>query len=281
MRKDAPGPVSGFTLLQLALTMAITAVLLCLAVPGFQDLQRRQRTAAALHLLATELALARNTAISRGTPVTLCPSLGDGRCRADPDWSAGWLVYRDPTRAAQPRASADIIQDVRGPLHPSVAIQSKVGWVALLGEDGPLTNAAGPETASTVQPSDSAGLVLPAASDEVTENVCPPRPRPEASKGDVHAAATPSRVQVWLATSSARSANTTSASVDCVWAAGPVTRLGAAGATVSITQVTEAGVPAFGTRSNGVTVRVWEPSASPLRVHGLTHGATIRLARPA
>jgi type IV fimbrial biogenesis protein FimT len=127
MRKDAPGSGRGFTLLQLSLTMAIATVLLGLALPGFQNLLRQQRTAAALHLLSTELALARNTAISRGTPVTLCPSLGDGRCRAEPDWSMGWLVYRDPQRMPQPRALTDILQDIRRPLHPSVVIQSTAG----------------------------------------------------------------------------------------------------------------------------------------------------------
>ena len=127
MRKDAPGRAAGFSLMESMIVVAILAILAGLALPGFQDLLRRQRTAAAMHLLSTELALARNTAISRRTPVTLCPSRGDGRCRSDPDWSEGWLLYRDPQRATQPASPADILRDIRQPVHASIRIQSTVG----------------------------------------------------------------------------------------------------------------------------------------------------------
>lgn len=127
MRKDAPGRAAGFSLMESMIVLAVVAILAGLALPGLQDLLRRQRTAAALHLLSTELALARNTAITRRTPVTLCPSRGDGRCRGDPDWSSGWLLYRDPQRATQPASAADILQDVRQPVHPSIRIQSTSG----------------------------------------------------------------------------------------------------------------------------------------------------------
>lgn len=127
MRKDAPGPATGFSLVEASIVLAVVAILAGLALPGFQDLLQRQRTSAALYLLSTELAMARNTAISRRTPVTLCPSLGDGRCRDSPDWSAGWLLYRDPLRGTQPRTPEDILQDVRQPLHASVRIQASAG----------------------------------------------------------------------------------------------------------------------------------------------------------
>ncbi|WP_372015302.1 GspH/FimT family pseudopilin [Pseudoxanthomonas sp. 10H] len=127
MRKDAPGPETGFTLLELSLCLAVASVLAVLAVPELQRMTQRYRAGAAMHLLATDLALARNAAVSRGVPVTLCPSRGDGRCRDTPDWSAGWLVYRDPQRAAQPASAGDILQDVRQPLHASVRVAASAG----------------------------------------------------------------------------------------------------------------------------------------------------------
>jgi len=127
MRKDAPGHATGFSLVELLIVLAMAAILAGLALPSFQDLLQRQRIATTMHLLTTELALARSTAISRRMPVTLCPSLGDGRCRDSPDWSAGWLVYRDPLRAAQPHLPADILQNMRQPLHPSIRVQSSAG----------------------------------------------------------------------------------------------------------------------------------------------------------
>ena len=101
MRKDAPGPASGFSLVESMIVVAILAILAGLALPSLQALVLRQRIATTGYTLATELSLARNTAISRRTPVTLGPSRGDGRCRSDPDWSEGWLLYRDPQRATQ------------------------------------------------------------------------------------------------------------------------------------------------------------------------------------
>jgi type IV fimbrial biogenesis protein FimT len=127
MRKDAPGTARGLSLVELLASLSILAVLLGLALPGFQDVLRRQRTTAALHLVSVQLAQARNTAITRRAPVTLCPSAGDGRCRADPDWSAGWLVYRDPLRRDQPQAAEDILSDVRQPVHASVQVLASAG----------------------------------------------------------------------------------------------------------------------------------------------------------
>ena len=129
MCKDAPGRAAGFSLMESMIVLAIVAILAGLALPSFQQLLQQQRTSAAMHLLSTELALARNTAISRRTPVTLCPSRGDGLCRTDPDWSDGWLVYRDPSRKNQPQTPEDILQDIRQPVHASIRIQSTAGRV--------------------------------------------------------------------------------------------------------------------------------------------------------
>ena len=127
MRKDAPGRIPGFSMVEAMAVLAISSILLALAVPGFQKQLERQRTIAAMHLLASELALARNTAVSRRTPVTVCPSQGGGLCRNDADWSAGWLMYRDPSRSAQPKAPGDILQEAREPVHPTIRIRTSAG----------------------------------------------------------------------------------------------------------------------------------------------------------
>ena len=127
MRKDAPGHALGFSLVEAVAVVAVASILLALALPSFRGLLERQRTGAALHLLATDLALARNTAISRRTPVTVCPSRGDGLCRVDTDWSTGWLIYLDPKRSPQPRTSGDILQQSHQPVHPTIRVQSTVG----------------------------------------------------------------------------------------------------------------------------------------------------------
>ena len=129
MRKDAPGPASGFSLVESMIVVAILAILAGLALPGFQDLLRRQRTSAASYQLATALALTRHTAVVRRSPVTLCPSQGNGQCLGTPDWSHGWLLYRDPHSRTQPDSAEDILREFRSPLHASVQAYSTAGRV--------------------------------------------------------------------------------------------------------------------------------------------------------
>lgn len=129
MRTDAPGRPPGFSLIELLTTLAVAAILIGLALPSFQKLILHQRMAAAGYRLTTELSLARNSAVARRSPVTLCPSLGDGKCRGTPDWSQGWLIYRDPHSRTQPDSADDILRESRQPLHATVQAYSTVGRV--------------------------------------------------------------------------------------------------------------------------------------------------------
>ena len=127
MRKDAPGQAPGFSLVETMIVVAIAAILAGLTLPGFRETLQRQRAATTMHALATQLAQVRNTAITRRMPVTVCPSIGDGRCRAEPDWSAGWLAYHDPSRSNQPRSPADILREEVRPADSPVKVLGTAG----------------------------------------------------------------------------------------------------------------------------------------------------------
>ena len=86
---------SGFTVLEMLLVLAITAILLILGIPALQSYEMRQRMSAAINLLHTQLVLARNEAIRFNTQVVACPGGMKSGCTEAADWSDGWIVFGD------------------------------------------------------------------------------------------------------------------------------------------------------------------------------------------
>lgn len=90
MRIPAHRSASGFTLIELMVTVAVLAVIVGLATPSFRSLLEAQRMRAAAFDLMADLTLARSEALKRGplaNPVTLRPTSGDAA-----HWEAGWSV---------------------------------------------------------------------------------------------------------------------------------------------------------------------------------------------
>lgn len=107
--------------------MAIAAIVVAAGLPSFGGLVERQRSQTALHLLGTHFAMARIAAVTYNTPVSVCPSNGDGYCRTDSDWSHGWLMYRNPDRAKQPTGPGDVLRQETPSLNPSLRFVSTAG----------------------------------------------------------------------------------------------------------------------------------------------------------
>ena len=105
MRRNA-----GFTLIELATTMSVVAILAGIAAPSFADLLERQRASAAMNSLMTHMALARVSAITRNRRAVLCPSTDGKHCEVGTDWSAGWMLFADDDGNRMPDASDDIIR---------------------------------------------------------------------------------------------------------------------------------------------------------------------------
>jgi len=85
----------GFTLLELLLVISITALVLILGIPAFQEFGMRQRMSAAINALHSHLSLARNQAIRFNTAVIACPGDLARGCLRSGDWSDGWIVFSD------------------------------------------------------------------------------------------------------------------------------------------------------------------------------------------
>lgn len=101
----------GFTLVELLAVMAILAIILA-STPILARVIRQAQVQASFHALSSSLALARISAVSRGHPVTLCPSSDGAHCTGGTVWSGGWIVYRDAGRRSQPASPEDIVETV-------------------------------------------------------------------------------------------------------------------------------------------------------------------------
>jgi len=84
--------MAGFTLIELLTVLAVLTIVAGISVPSFAQIVERQRMDAAMVRLATDLALARNAAITRRQAVIVCPRNAEGGCEPGLDWSGGWVV---------------------------------------------------------------------------------------------------------------------------------------------------------------------------------------------
>lgn len=91
---------SGFTLMELIVTMALAAVVLTLGVPMFQDVISNNRLAATVNEFVGSLQLARSESIKRGVRVTLCKSANGTSCSSSGGYEQGWIVFADPNNNA-------------------------------------------------------------------------------------------------------------------------------------------------------------------------------------
>jgi type IV fimbrial biogenesis protein FimT len=86
---------SGFTLIELIITLAIAAIVVTIGIPSFQGMMRNNRVAAHTNDFLSSLNLARSEAIKRGVGwrVVMCPGTQAG-C-AGTAWGNGWIVFVD------------------------------------------------------------------------------------------------------------------------------------------------------------------------------------------
>ena len=88
---------SGFTMIELMMTVAIGAIVLVLAVPSFRYVTNANRIAAEINGLLGDLQFARAEAIKEGRTVTVCQSTTGTSCTSTAtDWQGGWIVFSDP-----------------------------------------------------------------------------------------------------------------------------------------------------------------------------------------
>lgn len=85
---------SGFTLIELMVTIALAAIILTQAVPSFHSLVQNNRLISQKNEFISNLNMARSEALKRSTRVTVCASTDKTNCDST-NWGQGWIVFSD------------------------------------------------------------------------------------------------------------------------------------------------------------------------------------------
>ncbi len=84
----------GFSLVELTVTVALSALLLSMAVPSMGTFLSNARQTSTINNFVSSIHMARSTAIEANTDVTICPSMNGRNCE-NVDWNKGWIVFKD------------------------------------------------------------------------------------------------------------------------------------------------------------------------------------------
>jgi type IV fimbrial biogenesis protein FimT len=142
---------AGFTLVEMMTVAAIVAILLAIGVPSYKYITTSYRMSSEVNGLLGDLMYARGEAIKEGQGVTVCVSSTGTSCTAGA-WQTGWLVFSNPTGAANPAVGT--ILRVQAPFsgNPADSFVANSGITAVTyNREGFATTAAGfPNTLITL-----------------------------------------------------------------------------------------------------------------------------------
>lgn len=100
--------VTGFTLIELMVTLAIVVVLMAVAVPSLTTFQRNAQLTTFSNTMLASMNAARGEAMKRGRYAMVVPLDGS-------NWSSGWTVFVDVDRSQTYSAAHDITILTQGP----------------------------------------------------------------------------------------------------------------------------------------------------------------------
>ncbi len=116
--------LTGFSIIELMLTIAVAGVILSLGVPSFQSLIERNQLTSGINQFVSSMSLARSEAIKRNQRVLICPS-SDGQQCSGGQYENGWIVFVDRNSNASRQAGTEELIWVNGSLPTSMTLRGK------------------------------------------------------------------------------------------------------------------------------------------------------------
>jgi len=86
---------SGFTIIELMITLIIVGILLAVGVPSLRSFMQGNQLIAASNELVSALHVARSEAIKLNSRVSICESSDGATCSNTGSWNNGWIVFVD------------------------------------------------------------------------------------------------------------------------------------------------------------------------------------------
>jgi len=91
---------SGFTLIELMVTLIIAGILYAVAGPSISNVVSEKQSVATTNELLAALHIARSEAVKLNQRVTICESSNGTSCSSTGEWENGWIVFIDSLGAA-------------------------------------------------------------------------------------------------------------------------------------------------------------------------------------
>ena len=107
--------MSGFTLVEIMISIAVVAILLTIGIPSFRYVTNSNRIAGEINGLLGDMQYARAEAVKEGRPVTVCVSADGATCAGVNTWQSGWIVFSDVNGNAAVDAATDVVLRVQTP----------------------------------------------------------------------------------------------------------------------------------------------------------------------
>ena len=90
--RRARNATSGFTLVELMVTLILLVILVSLGVPSFRTYTANSATTDAANIMLGAINQARHEAVTRGLAVCLCQSDDGSSCGDSTAWQSGWIL---------------------------------------------------------------------------------------------------------------------------------------------------------------------------------------------